>query len=88
MFYNCESLTSIDMSNIYNKKGQYYYEMFYGCKNLKLINLEGFNTEYSGYYNYDIFVNVPRDAQIIVDNIFYKSISEQLTSFINKQINE
>ena len=83
MFYGCESLTSVDMSNIHNTNGQYFYEMFYGCKNLMSINLGGFNKAYDGYYKYNIFFNVPRDSQIIIHENFYKGISDQLINFSN-----
>ena len=87
MFYGCESLTSIDMSNIHNTNGEYFYEMFYGCTKLRSIDLGGFNKAYDGYYKYDIFVNVPKDAVITIHNNFYRSISGQLTDFPNKIVN-
>ena len=83
MFYGCESLTSIDLSNIHNTNGEYYYEMFYGCKKLKSINLGGFNRRYYGSNNYDMFINVPKDAKIIIHENFYNSISGQLNGFKN-----
>ena len=43
MFKDCESLTSINMSMIHNTNGEYFYEMFYGCKNLKSIDLSNFD---------------------------------------------
>ena len=86
MFYGCVSLTSIDMSNIHNTNGQYFYEMFYGCTSLKSINLGGFNKAYNGYYNYDIFANVPNDAEITIHNNFYTGISKQLNNFSKKKI--
>ena len=78
MFYGCESLTSIDLSNVYNTNGQYY-----GCKNLKSINLGRFNTAYYGSQNYRMFTGVPNDAQIVIHNNFYRSISGQLSGFNN-----
>ena len=85
MFYGCVSLTSIDMSKIHNINGQYFYEMFYGCTNLKYINLGGFNKEYNGNYNYNIFFNVPNDAEIIIHNKFYKGIKRQLDNYSKKR---
>ena len=84
MFYGCESLTSIDLSNMHNTNGQYYYEMFYGCINLKSINLGGFYGKYSGTENYNIFINVPKNATIIIHNNFYNNIAGQLKDFYNK----
>ena len=88
MFSGCKSLTSIDMSKIHNTNGQYFYEMFYGCTNLKEINLGGFNKIYNGYYKYDMFYNVPKDAKITIHNNFYKGITEQLEDFNDKKIND
>ena len=86
MFYGCESMTSIDMSNIHNTNGQYFYEMFYGCTNLKSINLGGFNKRYYGYNSYDLFINVPKNVEITIHHNFYQSIEEQLNNFPNKTI--
>lgn len=81
MFKGCESLTSIDMSMIYNTNGEYFYQMFYGCKNLKFIDLSKFNKYYKGYSKYSIFYNVPKNANIIIHNNFYKAIQDQLIEY-------
>ena len=83
MFYGCESLTSIDMSNVGNTHGEYFYQMFYGCINLRSIDLSGFNKAYKGYFKYDMFINVPKEAEIKIHINFFNSVSYQLTSFKN-----
>ncbi len=88
MFYGCVSLTSIDMSMIHNTQGEYFYEMFYGCKNLKSIDLSGFNKSYNGNSKYDMFIDVPEDANIAVHINFYNSISYQLEKYKNVKTNK
>ena len=86
MFYNCESLTSIDMSLVSNSNGQYFYEMFYGCTKLQFIDLSSFGKEYNGYSNYNMFINVPKNAYIKINQAFYKGIKTQLNDFTNVTI--
>ena len=81
MFYGCESLTSIDMSNVGNTHGEYFYQMFYGCINLRSIDLSGFNKAYKGYFKYDMFINVPKEAEIKIQINFFNNVSNQLTNF-------
>ena len=88
MFYGCVSLTSIDMSMIHNTQGEYFYEMFYGCKNLKSIDLSGFNKSYNGNSKYDMFIDVPEDANIAVHINFYNSISYQLEKYKKVKTNK
>ena len=82
MFYGCKKLTSIDMSYVYNDNGEYYYEMFKGCTSLEIINLPGFRKPYFGISNYDMFVEVPKNATIIINREFYRSVEEQLEDFV------
>ena len=82
MFYNCESLTSIDMSYVYNNNAEYYYNMFYGCKNLEEIFLPNFQKR-SYSYNYNMFIGVPKNATIVIGEPFLNSISSQLVGFEN-----
>ena len=44
MFYNCSSLTSLDLSCCNTEKVTNMNNMFYGCKSLKSLNLGNFNT--------------------------------------------
>ena len=44
MFYGCESLTSLDLSNIDTSNVLSMREMFWGCSNLTSLDLSNFNT--------------------------------------------
>ena len=84
MFYNCESLTSIDMSYVYNNNVEYYENMVYGCKNLEEIFLPNFQKKaYSNYFNYNMFIGVPKNATIVIGEPFLNSIISQLVGFGN-----
>ena len=45
IFYGCESLSSINLSNFNNKNVTDMSDMFDGCKSLSSINLSNFNTQ-------------------------------------------
>ena len=76
MFKNCKSLTSIDMSSIYNDNAQHTEEMFNGCSNLQSIKINKFkNTQFLS----NNFLNgLPTKGTII--------ISEEIENNIRKQI--
>ena len=44
MFYNCESLTNLDVSSFNTENVIYMHGMFEGCKSLTNLNLSNFNT--------------------------------------------
>ena len=44
MFYNCSSLTSLDLSSFNTSNVASMNEMFYGCSSLTSLNLSSFNT--------------------------------------------
>ena len=44
MFYNCSSLTSLDLSGFNTAKVTNIEQMFYGCESLLSINISNFNT--------------------------------------------
>lgn len=81
MFYGCEKLESVDMEFVYNDNGEYFYEMFKGCKTLQYINLPNFKKAYSGINKYDMFIGVPKNATILLNNNFYNSIKDQLDGY-------
>ena len=56
MFYNCKSLTSINLSNFDTSKVTDMYFLFYGCYKLTSINLSNFKTS-SLLDMYGMFVN-------------------------------
>ena len=78
MFEGCESITSIDLSSAYNDNGQYFYNMFKGCKSLKKINLKNFRKKTNYCYAYDILKGVPEDGEIIINGNFEESIKGQI----------
>ena len=45
MFYNCNYLTNIDLSNFNSQKVTNMSHMFYKCESLKNINFSNFNTQ-------------------------------------------
>ena len=44
MFFNCSSLTSLDLSNFNTEKVEVMHGMFEGCSSLSSLDLSGFNT--------------------------------------------
>ena len=44
MFYNCRSLTSLDLSHFYTEKIKDMSEMFYNCASLTSLDISNFNT--------------------------------------------
>jgi surface protein len=56
MFYDCNKLTSLDLSNFDTSNVTYMSTMFYGCKNLTSLNVSNWNTSnvstmYQMFYN-------------------------------------
>ena len=47
MFFNCQSLTSIDVSSFDTSKANTIYNMFTNCISLKSINISNFDTKKS-----------------------------------------
>ena len=79
MFEGCESITSVDLSSAYNDNGQYFFNMFKGCKSLKKINLKNFRKKVNPHYDaYEMFIGVPENGEIIINNNFEESIKEQI----------
>ena len=49
MFYNCESLTSLDLSNFITQSSSVVRGMFKNCKNLEYLNISGDNFQASDW---------------------------------------
>ena len=81
MFYGCKKLTYVDMSSVYNNEGEYYYDMFRGCKSLEYINLQNFRKGCSSCNKRNMFLDVPKNATIIIHDNFAKYIEDQLNNF-------
>ena len=45
MFYNCNSLKTLDLLNFNTQNVTNMSKMFYECKSLEAINLSNFNTQ-------------------------------------------
>ena len=45
MFYNCKSLTNLDLSNFNTQNVTDMRSMFYNCKSLTSLDLSNFNTQ-------------------------------------------
>ena len=77
MFYNCKSLTNLDLSNFNTQNVTDMSGMFYYCESLKNLNLSNFNTQNAAYMN-DIFDNCESLTKENIiskdDNIFKKLI--------------
>ena len=82
MFYNCYSLTSINLSNFDTSKVNNMNSMFYGCSSLTSINLSNFNT--SKVNDMDFMFYGCSKLQFI--DISYFSISAYEVNLFNQQI--
>ena len=69
MFYNCKSLSSLDLSMFDTSNAKNMTEMFYGCENLEYINLQKFSDNNLIKFE-KIFYGIPENivACIIINN--------------------
>ena len=74
MFKNCKSLTSIDLSTLYNDGVQYTEGMFSGCSNLETIKIDKFKNV--KVLANDLMHGLPENGKIIV--------SKELEDYIRK----
>ena len=80
MFYNCTSLTSLDLSGFDTSKVTYIQSMFYNCINLEYINLNNFYENILEYYE-TIFYNVSENVVICIkENNNQKKIIPQINN--------
>ena len=64
MFYNCSSLTNLDLSNFNTQNVKNMNTMFYNCSSLTNLDLSNFNTQnvknmsymFFNCYKYDLYV--------------------------------
>jgi len=75
MFYNCSSLTSIDLSNFDTSKVEIMEYMFYACTKLEYINLKYF-TENESLTVKDFFYDVPDNIVICLNENNTKILTE------------
>ena len=83
MFYGCNSLVSIDLSNFDTSIITDFGNLFYNCKNLEYINLKNFNDK-SLKSKADTFKGIAQNAVICIDSIKAQSLYN-LVKNINTQ---
>ena len=80
MFSQCLSLTSLNLSNFNTSSIESLDSMFYNCNNLEYINLFNFN---QSNLKPNMFVNIPNNLIICIDNITNISIFSSLNDANN-----
>ena len=58
MFYDCDSLSNLDLSNFNSNNVIYMNGIFSFCNSLKNLNLSNFNTQYVTQTDYLICLNI------------------------------
>ena len=61
MFYNCTSLTSLNLESFTNPSAISLSKMFYGCENLEYINIKNFEEKNNMNIN-EMFYNTAPNA--------------------------
>ena len=69
MFYNCSSLTSLDLSNFNTHNVEDMRGMFCNCSSLVSLNLSNFNNEHIKYMD-DIFYGLNSSCRVVSSNHF------------------
>ena len=67
MFYGCESLDKINLSQFYTSSVEAMHNMFYGCNSLKVLDISRFNMSKCTSYN-NMFSNVPENVAVCIVN--------------------
>ena len=82
-FYNCFSLTSINLNNMYTSKVYEMNYLFYNCTSLKFLDISSFNTE-NVLYMGGMFQNCNSLTSIIFGNNFKTNkVQEMYNMFYN-----
>ena len=82
MFYNCKSLTSIDLSRLNMSTISTFNEMFYNCISLKEINMKGLYLKSAQNINY-MFYNCISLKSIDISNFKPNNLKEMKNVFEN-----
>ena len=77
MFYQCSSLTSLNLSNFDTSKVSLMPEMFYNCINLEYINMKNFKETSLISYN-NMFKNVPDNIVVCINKNNIPNIYPQI----------
>ena len=76
MFYECESLTSLDLNNFETQMVDDMSSIFYGCRSLQFLDLENFCYNITMDYN-DMFYNISKEGTVIYrSNRFFLPLKE------------
>ena len=78
LFYECSSLTSIDLSNFNVNQVTRMEYMFYKCNSLNYIDISPFSFENSKIIN--LFNNLPDKGSIRIRENLYEQIREDIPS--------
>ena len=78
MFYNCYSLSSLDLSSFIGSNAKHFDSIFYNLISLEYINLENFYIDKCNYiHNYQkLFYNVPDNIVVCMnDDNYHREIN-------------
>jgi surface protein len=82
MFYNCSSLTSLDVSNFNTKNVTSMYEMFYNCSSLTSLDVSNFNTQNVTYMR-SMFHNCSSLTSLDVSKFNTQNVTDMSYMFYN-----
>ena len=77
MFYNCKSLTSINISNFDTQNVESFYHMFRNCTSLTSIDLSNFNTQKVEFYD-EMFYYCENLVYIDISNFIFREDNNSL----------
>lgn len=85
LFKNCPNITSVNLCNFVGRKTMYLNEVFYGCTNLKYIDLSSFETTET--YADGFITNCPNLINIKCKQSLYDALKKSYSEdFLNKII--
>ena len=75
LFFDCKSITELDLNGFESNNLNNINSMFYGCDNLEKLDLTGFNiiTNINDSYN---FLTTNKELELIIDDWNYENSSE------------
>ena len=84
MFFNCSSLTELDLSNFNTNNVKYMNHMFYKCSSLTSLDLSKFNTNNVKYMNHMFYkcFNAVDTATLICQASTIKKITDNGDSYL------
>ena len=66
MFYNCQNLISVDLTNFIGDKVNNFEHMFDGCENLNNVNMSKFNWDINNKLKVkNIFKGIPNEGSFV-----------------------